>query len=79
MCALPHPINLLCAFYQNTAFCVYSFIQLLKSEEGMTALEVFREQHTHLYQIMQFTGSSTLNINRINNVIQQRLELLCTC
>lgn len=79
MSALPHTINLLCAFYQSMVFCVYSFKSLIKREESMTALEVFREQRTHLYQIMQFTGSSTLNINRINNVIQQRLELPCTC
>lgn len=41
----------------------------------MRALEVFREQHTLVYQIMQFSGCSALNIDRINNVFQQRLGL----
>lgn len=42
----------------------------------MTALEVFKEQYTHLYQMMWFNGSYTLNIDRIDNVVQQRLGLL---
>lgn len=74
-CAIPSTIILFHTFFQNTAFGVYSLTSLLKSEESMRALEVFREQHIHLYQIMQFNGSSTLNSHRINNIFQQRLGL----
>jgi len=68
-------ISLFHAFFQNTAFGVYSLTTLLKSEESMRALEVFKEQHPDLYQIMQFNGRFTLNIHRTNNVFKQRLGL----
>lgn len=73
VCAIPSTISLfLFFFFQNTAVGVYSLTFLLKSEESMRTLEACREQHTHLYQIMQFSGCSTLNIDWINNAFQQR-------
>lgn len=62
-------------FFHNTVYGVYLFTFLLRSEESLRVLEVFRERLTHLYQIMQVSGYSRLNINRINNVFQQRLGL----
>lgn len=75
LCALPSTLGLFHTFFDNAVFGVYLFTLLLKSEESMRALEVFREQLTHLYQIMQVSGCSRLNINRITNVFQQRLGL----
>lgn len=67
-------LGLFHTFFPQHSFGVYLFTFLLGSEESMRVLEVFREQLTHL-QIMQVSGCSWLNINRINNVFQQRLGL----